>query len=156
MRKLFISGDKIQLAIFTIVVIMLSVLSFNTYELLTVREFAPIKNVVPQIITNGGYTHTLRVLDTLDTVAIKCNTSNTDIVIEGSYNWVRQDDGRAIVVAGSSSVARSPGCHTYEFKNEIPDSLVVGVWRLEGVDITRKGDKVQTVPWYTQDFTIVQ
>lgn len=115
-------------------------------------EFSPLRNVVPQDVP----IHTAVPGGTLTVNAVKCNDSNKAVGVEGSV-FLRNRDNPAILVAirERGMVVREPGCVTKQYKNPIPFDVPPGRYRLEGVDITRAGDKEQREPWWTEDFLIL-
>lgn len=116
-------------------------------------EFSPLRNVVPQdvpirTVSPGGV---------LVVNATKCNDSDRAVGIESSvFIRNREDPALLFAIRERGVVVREPGCVTKQYRNPIPLEIPPGRYRIEGVDITRAGDKVQQEPWFTEDFIVLE
>ena len=99
----------------------------------------------------------------LHVIGFKCLTDyavrKAELVpVEGQFAYVRQDDGRTIVLVPAGSGAFNPseagkgGCLRFDYRNVMP-TLHAGVWRIEGHTCVI-GRPLDCQAFVTQTFTV--
>lgn len=120
--------------------------------------FEPLMDIVPQKVTSelhiGGYP-AFHYSDKVAVEAVKCNNSDTTVVVRGQSSWVRQGETREVVNTKNASVNRDPGCFTFHFNHVIQSNITPGLWRVEGYDQTISGTRDQIEGWYTDTFLVL-
>lgn len=135
------------------------------YYLLTVNGAIPtpplsvLRLENPQHIINKQ----LKQTELLKVTASKCNLTNEPVAVDGvSYLVQEAPNYQRYLRTQATGVTRLPGCMTINYANDlrigIPTDVTLepGIYHLEGAETVRIGDRVQTAPWYTESFEIIE
>lgn len=144
-----IATRGLALGIALVAVIFLIVPTVLLVRELNRSTFEPLHTPSPQRVEN----HEVRAGDVLVVHAEKCNHTDEPVAIE-SLAIFRNLDNRDAVPYREGFGARDPGCTKLRYENQIPPDLPPGNWRVEGIDIARRGEDVQQEPWYTEPFEV--
>jgi hypothetical protein len=157
--------------------LMLTLVLIGVTYLQSEQEWNPLGAYPPQVVLNAR-TEPINGISALPVVylnesvyirALKCNTSNATVKVEGEKNWI------SVLPLGESSVptfgigARLPGCTQLQFSNSIPPEVqkIVTqygkpmIWHVTGYETPLRCDAKdchkagQTRYWETGNFVIV-
>jgi len=89
----------------------------------------------------------------------KC--SDEAVTVRGSFGWQRVDPPGFAVTLGEGTDQREAGCHTREFRNDVPTAVAEvnqpgDVWRILGSETPVTADGVEGVElgWETEPFVL--
>lgn len=91
---------------------------------------------------------------------VKCNDSEKDVDVRGTFGWQRVTPPGFAFTVGSGTGTRIPGCERFEFDNDIPDEVRAAdtpgaVWRITGTEIPFTSEEEGLVRvWTTENFTL--
>lgn len=131
--------------------------------------YDPLGNYPTQEVLNtipGVSGPALRVGETLNITAIKCNNAKKDVEITGAKFWNLIEPRGTNIPDGKGVGVRKAGCETFHYENPIPQSVLdrtksilsqgkpYAVWKLSGYETpTQKPNGVQRV-WESVEFRI--
>lgn len=133
------------LYVVTTIVIIVAAVSWQT------DHFDPLRNPSPQRVEN----RVVKQGGVLIVYATKCNDTDEPVAIQSTAVF-RHIVNRNVVPYREGFGARDPGCKDFRYENQIPVDLPVGEWRVEGIDITRRGAQVQQEAWYSDPFEVTE
>lgn len=91
---------------------------------------------------------------------VKCNDSEKDVDVRGTFGWQRVTPPGFAFTVGSGTGTRTPGCERFEFDNNIPDEVRAAdspgaVWRITGTEIPfTDDDEGLARVWTTENFIL--
>lgn len=92
-------------------------------------------------------------------VGTKC--AEEDVTVRGTYGWMRVEPPGFSVTLGEGTGGREAGCHTQEFRNDIPSTVSDlnepgHVWIILGSETPVRDDGTEGVPlgWQTEEFVL--